>query len=240
MTGSATVTVNPLPTAYNVTGGGSYCSGGSGVVVGLSNSQTGINYQLQNNNVNAGTAIAGTGAAISFGNQTTAGTYTVVATNGTTFCTASMTGNVTVTVNALPTATISYGSTPYCATGTATVTQTGTINGTYSSTTGLIINPSTGAINLGASSAGTYTVTYSFSNGVCANTTTANVTINALPAATVSTTTPTTFCTGGSNGSEMELLSLVQPIKLTPQLHLELIRLLLPIRAAVQVRLPMV
>ncbi|RYY34178.1 MAG: hypothetical protein EOP46_14285, partial [Sphingobacteriaceae bacterium] len=68
---STSVTVNPLPTAYNVTGGGAYCSSGSGVVVGLSNSQTGINYQLQNNNVNTGTAIAGTGAAISFGNQIT-------------------------------------------------------------------------------------------------------------------------------------------------------------------------
>ena len=39
MTGSAAVTINPLPAAYNVTGGGAYCAGGFGVPVGLSGSQ---------------------------------------------------------------------------------------------------------------------------------------------------------------------------------------------------------
>src|SRR5262249_38863356 len=38
MASSATITVNPLPTAYTVTGGGTYCTGGTGVHVGLSNS----------------------------------------------------------------------------------------------------------------------------------------------------------------------------------------------------------
>ena len=46
MTGNVTVSINPLPTAYNVTGGGAYCSGGTGIPVGLSNSQSGVNYQL--------------------------------------------------------------------------------------------------------------------------------------------------------------------------------------------------
>ena len=78
MTGSATVSVSALPTAYSVTGGGSYCSGGIGVVIGLSNSQTGVNYQLQRNGVNTGAPVAGTGAALNFGNQTVAGTYTVI------------------------------------------------------------------------------------------------------------------------------------------------------------------
>jgi hypothetical protein len=51
--------------------------------------------------------------------------------------TCSNTTTTAVTINALPTATIAYGGSPYCATGTATVTQTGTSGGTYSSTTGL-------------------------------------------------------------------------------------------------------
>src|SRR5205814_2242945 len=90
-----------------------------------------------------------------------------------------------VTINALPVASINYSGSPYCATGTASVTQTGQAGGTYSSTVGLSLNAGTGAINLGASTPGTYTVTYSFSDGTCNNTTTASVTINALPVASI-------------------------------------------------------
>ena len=49
-----TATINPLPVSYSVTGGGSYCSGGSGVFVGLSGSQSFVSYQLLNNGVNTG------------------------------------------------------------------------------------------------------------------------------------------------------------------------------------------
>ena len=51
---------------------------------------------------------------------------------------------------------------PYCATGTATVTQTGTAGGTYTAPAGVSITAATGAINLATSTPGTYTVTYSF------------------------------------------------------------------------------
>ncbi len=100
----------------------------------------------------------------------TAGIYVVnyTFTNGT--CSNTTTANITI--NALPTATIVYGGSPYCATGTATVTQAGQGGGTYSSTAGLVINASTGDIDLAASTPNTYTVTYSFSNGTCSNTTT--------------------------------------------------------------------
>lgn len=78
------------PTAYNVTGGGTVCQGGSGVTVGLSNSTSGCSYQLLLNGSNSGSPVAGTGSSISFGTQTSLGTYTVVATSGA--CTAAMTG----------------------------------------------------------------------------------------------------------------------------------------------------
>ena len=42
------VTVNTLPNLYAVTGGGTFCSGASGVSIGLTGSQTGITYQLFN------------------------------------------------------------------------------------------------------------------------------------------------------------------------------------------------
>ena len=74
---------------------------------------------------------------------------------------------------------------PFCPSGTAAVTRTGQTGGTYSSTTGLNINATSGAINLGVSTPGTYTVTYSFTNGTCGSTTTTSVTINSLPAASI-------------------------------------------------------
>ncbi len=76
-------------------------------------------------------------------------------------CSSSRTA-VVATVDALPTATISYAGSPYCSTATTgTVTRTGTAGGAYSSTAGLTIDPSTGTIDVAASTPGTYTVTYS-------------------------------------------------------------------------------
>lgn len=93
-----TVTVNPLPSVFSVTGGGGYCSGGSGIPVGLSGSESGVNYQLQINGVNTGSAVSGTGSAISFNNQTSAGTYSVIAINASFGCSLSMSGSAIVTI----------------------------------------------------------------------------------------------------------------------------------------------
>ncbi len=102
--GSLTMTVEPLPTVFNVTGGGAYCSGGSGVVMGLDGSASGFKYGLYlGSTALSGAGVSGTGSAISFGSQTTAGTtYTVWATNSTTGCIAEMNGTATVTVNTSP------------------------------------------------------------------------------------------------------------------------------------------
>ncbi|MEO8416707.1 MAG: SprB repeat-containing protein [Ginsengibacter sp.] len=95
------------PTAYTVTGGGSYCSGGTVPVVGGSNSETGVNYQLKINGVNTGSPIAGTGSAISFGNQATSGTYTIEATRTNGGCVNTMTGSVVVSAFPIPGASVS-------------------------------------------------------------------------------------------------------------------------------------
>lgn len=95
MTGSATVTGNPLPEQYTVSGGGDICYG-SGASITLSSSQSGVSYQLQLNNTDTGAPIAGTGSSITWANQTTEGTYTVVATNSY-GCTAGMSGSATIT-----------------------------------------------------------------------------------------------------------------------------------------------
>src|SRR6185369_15629631 len=81
MTGSSSITVLPLPAVYTVTGGGAYCQGGIGVNIGLSASNTAINYQLYNGSTAVGIPFEGTGMTFSFGLQTAAGSYTVRATN---------------------------------------------------------------------------------------------------------------------------------------------------------------
>ncbi len=118
----------------------------------------------------------------------------------------SNTTTASVTINVLPTATISYAGSPYCATGTASVTLTGTSGGTFSSTAGLNINASTGEINLVTSTPATYTVTYAVTDGNgCSNSTTTSVTINALPLVSVPIdeticTTPSIAVSGLLNG----------------------------------------
>lgn len=87
------------PSIYNVTGGGEFCVGGSGLSIGLSNSEIGVTYQLKRNGNNIGTPINGTGTAINFGLQTLAGTYTVIGNlNGQN---ETMNGAVSITVSPL-------------------------------------------------------------------------------------------------------------------------------------------
>jgi hypothetical protein len=100
------VTINPLPTVYNVTAPAGYCAGDPGVTVTLSNSQTGVNYQLYKDAVADGAPLPGnTGSALTWANRLT-GTYTVVATNATTGCTQPMSGNPTPVINAVNGGTI--------------------------------------------------------------------------------------------------------------------------------------
>ncbi|NEM98054.1 Ig-like domain-containing protein [Pontibacter burrus] len=109
ISGSIQILETALPTEYAVTGGGSACAGGAGVIVGLGNSQTGVLYQLRRRAVDGtvtdvGSPVGGTtGSSISFGNQTVAGIYSVIATTiSTPACPLPMLGEVPVTINPLP------------------------------------------------------------------------------------------------------------------------------------------
>ncbi|MGE5423828.1 MAG: T9SS type A sorting domain-containing protein [Syntrophothermus sp.] len=94
------ITIEAGPVAYNITGGGTYCAiGGAGIPVGVSNSQTGINYTLYKDGTATTAVLPGTGSAISFGNQTDAGTYTVVGASSLSNCTNNMTGSAVVAVD---------------------------------------------------------------------------------------------------------------------------------------------
>ena len=104
------VTVNPLPSVYSVTGGGSYCQGGSGVHIGLSGSNVGISYLLYYG-ASATGYLAGSGSPLDFGLLTVAGTYTVRATDNLTGCTSNMLGSalVVITPTVAPTVAITTG-----------------------------------------------------------------------------------------------------------------------------------
>ena len=98
---SANVFVYPAPQAFTVTGGGMICPGGS-LAVGLSGSVTGNTYQLKLGVTNVGSPIAGTGSALSFGLQSTPGTYTVVASEPSHGCSAQMNGNAIIFMDNVP------------------------------------------------------------------------------------------------------------------------------------------
>jgi hypothetical protein len=118
MAGSATITINALPNAFNVTGGGGYCAGGIGVHIGLSGSNSGVTYQLMNGAVNVGSPLGGTGMNLDYGLLTASGLYKVVATTTATGCVNTMMDTVAININALPVAYNVFGSsTSYCAGG---------------------------------------------------------------------------------------------------------------------------
>ena len=127
-----------------------------------------------------GLSLNATTGAISPATSTPA-TYTVTYSVGGT-CPSSSTA--TVTVSAPASAAFSYGSASLCASGTATpALAMGASAGSFSSTTGLSLSASTGAIDLVASTPGTYIIANTVSGtSACGGTSaTATVTINALP-----------------------------------------------------------
>jgi hypothetical protein len=86
------------PTKFTLTGGGTYCVGGAGFAIGLSNSEVGVDYQLKNNGNNVGLAMVGTGSPLNFGTQTAVGTYSVEATKTSDGCAANMLGDKTISI----------------------------------------------------------------------------------------------------------------------------------------------
>ena len=138
-----TITLSPLPDA--ITGSTSICSGS---VTTLSNTTPGGIWSSSNPLV---ATITSLGAVTGVSAGTSVISYTV----------AGCAATVTITVNPVPFATISYTGSPwFIADGVQSVTLTGTTGGTFSAPPGLSINSSTGEITPSLSTAGTYIVTY--------------------------------------------------------------------------------
>ncbi|RZK53926.1 MAG: gliding motility-associated C-terminal domain-containing protein [Hymenobacter sp.] len=148
-----------------------------------------------------GTFSAGTGLSINATTGTlnlgasTVGTYTVTYTPPAGSCATPATTTVAVVAPVVP--ILTYSGISYCqSVGSTTPTTATPAGGTFSSSTGLVVNATTGVVNLTQTPAGTYTVSYT-SAGVCSATATATLTVQAAVAATL-TYSGTSFCKAGA------------------------------------------
>ncbi|UOQ74011.1 beta strand repeat-containing protein [Hymenobacter cellulosilyticus] len=175
-----TVTITAAPVAAFSYAATSYCvTGTNPAPVVPATSTAGTFSSTTGLSINATTGVINLAAS-------TPGTYTVTNTVAAAGGCASITATTTVTITAPATAGFSYAAGTYCA-GSGSVTPTlatGASAGTFSSTTGLSLNATTGAVDLTASTPGTYTVTNTVaaSGGCAAVTSTATLTITPLPA----------------------------------------------------------
>ncbi|MFP4555848.1 MAG: Ig-like domain-containing protein [Bacteroidales bacterium] len=93
-------------TQFNVTGGGSYCEGGSGLEIGLDGSEDTKEYELYLDDSSTGITEPGDGNAITFGLQTSEGTYTVKLVDSGTF----MDGTAEITIDPILTPSVSISA----------------------------------------------------------------------------------------------------------------------------------
>ena len=198
-TAAVTITAAPVAT-FSYPTATTYCAGststvaptlGSGATAGTFSSTTGLSVDATTGVITLATS--------------TAGTYTVTNTIVASGSCAAATATTTVIITPATTATFAYSGATFCATGTnPTATVTGTAGGTFSSTTGLSLNATTGAINLNASTPGTYTVTYTVA-GACGSSATATVSITSGQAATFSYGTAAAYCVSGTTAPAVVL-----------------------------------
>ena len=212
--------VNPLPVSFTVLGGGNYCAGGPGERITLDGSSTGNMYQLYMGGVISGAPISGSGVPIDFGLITTPGTYTVIAEDFATGCTANMSSGAIITVNPLPSAYTVTGGGGYCAggAGAAIHLTSSDIGVSYqlfnggTAVSGSLLAGTGAPLYFGLHTAGYYTVTGANVHTGCSSNmafgTTVTVipdvvaytTLSALPGDTVCAGTPVAFTAMPFNG----------------------------------------
>src|SRR5579871_3531740 len=129
------------PTTFTVSGGGAICTPGSTQTINMSGSQTGgvgtnFQYQLLLAGTATGLISNGTGNAITFTGISTQGTYTVLASNTATACTATMSGSAAVTGVTLSPTTLPGGTSGVAYASTTITATNGTKPYTFAVTSG--------------------------------------------------------------------------------------------------------
>lgn len=199
---TALAIVNPIPTITAAPISQTICSGDT-TAIALSSNVVGASFfwTVFQNGVTGGALGADTAslAQILTATGTTAGTAIYTITPSASGCSGQPT-SVTVTVNPNDNASFTYSSATYCTSGTPqTPTITGLPGGIFSSTpVGLVINPSTGVIDLATSALGAYTLCYS-TNGICPLTSCITMTITNTTPSAVFSYIGSPFCQNGIN-----------------------------------------
>ena len=195
VTATSTVSIAAPQTAGFGYAAASYCTSTTGfVAAGLTTGAT------------AGTFSSTAGLTLNIAtgaitpSSSTPGTYTVTNTVAASGGCAGTTATSTVAIAAPQTASFSYGVASYCTStiGVTTATlATGATAGAFTSTAGLMLNATTGAITASTSTPGTYTVTNTVaaSGGCAAVTATSTVSIAAPQTAGFSYGSTSAFCT---------------------------------------------
>lgn len=198
-----TLTIGSNP-SVNVISNQSICSGSSFNAVNFSGTPGTTFNWTSSNPALIGIAPSGTGnisafvaSGASIGSPTVTSTITVTPTIGS--CTGAS-KTFTLSVRYKDDVAISYSDVSYCSSNSnPSPSITGTSGGVFTSTpVGLIVNSSTGQINIGASSEGLYSVTY-ITNGTCGDTSATSVAINNSPS--VNNIPDQTVCSGNNFSS---------------------------------------
>ncbi len=221
MSGTQTITANYPPTVYPVNSSGtSYCAGGAGIDVYLPSSDNGIQYMLYKNGSTLVKTMTSGGGLLDFGNQTAAGSYTVVALD-IAGCSSNMAGTITIVVNPLPTNQTLTGGGAFCAGDPGKhIGLLNSVAGTNyelfkvgSGTTGIVVGGSNTSIDFGLiTSAGAYQVVATNSFGCNATMSgTANVIVNPVPNAQT-VTGGGAYCAGDA-GKHVGLLNSEPTVK---------------------------
>jgi len=169
--GGTTITVNSQDSAAFSYSTNTYCANGTDPTPTITGTSGGAFTSTGGLSINASTGEIDLDAS-------TVGTYSVTYTT-TGVCPDNQSTNITI--NAADNAGFSYSASSYEPTDAdPTPTITGLTGGTFSGTTGLVINSTTGEIDLSASTVATHTITYdttSSGSSVCPNTSTQTVEI---------------------------------------------------------------
>jgi hypothetical protein len=211
ISGSATVTVNPRPTA-SLSGGANYCNGQT-TTTNLSLSVTGSG--TISGTLSDGTEFSGTAPTINVSVSPSSTTTYSISTLSDANCTAQagdLSGTATVSVNPRPSAALSGGAV-YCNGQTTTtglsleVTGSGTLSGTLSDGTPFSGTAPTIIATVNPSSTTTYTIA-TLTDGNCSALAgdlsgTATVTVNARPTAAISG--GANYCNGQSTKTNLTL-----------------------------------
>jgi hypothetical protein len=196
------------PVALVLTGSTICASPGGNGTITSSTSVSGVNYQLFTAaNAVVGSAVAGTGSALSWSSLPSGTGYYVVATNATTSCVSRSSNAVDVATNANPVAGTITGPSSVCMGNTLSLTShaTGTPVLSYlwnSSNTAAATVSNSGAVTPVA--AGVTNITYTVTDGSSTSCTATSgallVTVNALPSGNLPVSGSTTLCMGtGTN-----------------------------------------